>query len=104
MQLDGELQKESNAKLARQHQLDLLKNARDTCNVVSYAPSEYVFISNPDTGEPPAPESNEEIAGGTNVGEGNEWKSRHVYSPETVGFKTLDKRQERATHNRKCIL
>jgi hypothetical protein len=34
MQLDGELQKESNARLARQHQLDLLKNARD--NAMSF--------------------------------------------------------------------
>jgi hypothetical protein len=81
--LDGELQQESNAKLARQHKLDLLKSARDTSSVSSFAGSEYVFVSNagtdqqelvhPDVPDPKSKQHNE-------VG----WKPRHEYTPATV--------------------
>ncbi|KAG6949593.1 hypothetical protein JG687_00014763 [Phytophthora cactorum] len=47
LHLDSELLEESNAKIARQEKLDLLKNSHDSSFLTSLPSSEYVFVTDP---------------------------------------------------------
>jgi hypothetical protein len=83
LQGNDELQHEVNTKLARQHQLDLLKSSHTACSVASFPPSEYVFISNGGD-ESSAPSTTADNSSNAPSATDVDWKSRHEYSVETV--------------------
>lgn len=81
--LDAELKHESNAKLARQYQLDLIKSARSESSITALPPSEYVFVSNTD-GEMLEPEPMGAVETSVNQNKPMEWKAKHTYTSAII--------------------
>jgi hypothetical protein len=79
----GGLKEESNAKMARQQKLDLLRKSPEACVLSTLPPSQYVFVSSASNGDAEnEPPTNQRDAVQQN-GE-TEWHSKHAYSPEVV--------------------
>ncbi|GMF57207.1 unnamed protein product [Phytophthora fragariaefolia] len=79
--LGEELLLESNAKVARQHHLELLKRSHIVQVLEHLPPSEYVFV---DTSTIPTVESACAVDSLPEDCDGFQWKANHVYTPDDV--------------------